>query len=218
MLIGKLGFISTMSVLLLKSLNDDLESSSQDHYVQRLRSAGFTADVIESLRFEYLPENLSILADWRNKYSAVIFTSPRSLRALKKCKIYGKESDLCFVVGRASAELACELHFDPKGAECGDSHTLAEFIVNNYKKKIDKPVLFVTGEQHLDDLPRFLDANGIKVDTTVAYVSTVNKDSTEKLRLALCEGASAPDYLDVIAKIRISDSMGKSRANTFLEE
>lgn len=64
-----------------------------------------------------------------------------------------------------------------------------------------KPIFFLTGQQHREELPKYLESKGlfarrhikplpnvagIKVDTVIAYSSQEKEDMKEKLRLNLC--------------------------------
>lgn len=184
-----------MNVFLLKSLSDGYSESEEDPYVKVLSVNGFVPQLLETLDFSLLPENLTAYANWQETFSCIIFTSQRAVRAFQKAGLRGKTADLCFVVGPATAECAKGANFSPKGADSGNAEALSKYILNNHISELKKPALFLAGETHRDFLPNALDKQGIKVVTVIAYSAKPNPELHNRLRLSLCEGRNNAQFL-----------------------
>ncbi|XP_074088309.1 uroporphyrinogen-III synthase isoform X3 [Macrotis lagotis] len=129
-----------MKILLLKDPKDD--DSGQDPYIQELRSCGFEATLIPVLSFEFLSlQSFSEKLSHPEAYGGLIFTSPRSVEAMKLCLEQDNKLDVwkkslkekwhvkpAYVVGHATASLVRKIGLATEGENCGNGEKLAEYI------------------------------------------------------------------------------------------
>ncbi|KAF5283505.1 hypothetical protein FQR65_LT02658 [Abscondita terminalis] len=150
------------SVLLLKSENNE------DKYDAALTDNGFLVKHIRTLEFRYINlEQLHSKIRSPDDYDGIIFTTPRSVKALKEALandiLDPKWSGKCnYVVGEATYDILLK----GLNLECRD------------KKKIKKPLLFPCGNLKTDILIELLRNENIKVDEVTVY-ETVASTSLE---------------------------------------
>lgn len=154
--------------------------SRPDPYLRRFAAAGWHAENVPALRFEFVSrEALGRRLRYAARYGALILTSPRAVEALRLQ--LEREPDLAgpwrkkpaFVVGPRTGADVEELGFQPLGAESGRADELAEFIISEGP---EGPLLFLAGNRSRDLLPERLADAGIEVDECVVYRTIVRED------------------------------------------
>lgn len=181
-------------VLLLKAEKSD---ESSDKYEVMLTEKGFTVKHLKTLEFAY--KNLNELEERLENpqnYNGIIFTTPRSVRAVKEA--IGDESlraewkeghKLNYVVGEATFKAALnELGLECKGQDSGNATNLAElilcgkiefisvrdlliYIILNFldKDEITKPFLFPCGNLKTDTFIDRLSKQKIDMEALTVY-------------------------------------------------
>nr|XP_040232482.2 uroporphyrinogen-III synthase-like [Anopheles coluzzii] len=172
-------------VVILKS-----ESENADNYGTLLEKHGYEPVFIPTLDFSF--KNLDVLRDRLlspYKYSGLIFTSPRSITAVRdalegqrKLKDDWKTLDN-YSVGETSRELIQRtLDLDTKGQHSGNASNLADFIKTDlYNKTITMPFLFPCGNLKQDVLQNKLSEYGYSLDSVEVYETVPHRDLERNL-------------------------------------
>lgn len=173
-------------VVLFKS-----ESDGPDKFADLLRESNFDVRSIACLSFQF--KNIDLLLKKLNKaddYEGIIFTSPRSVEAVRKATetqsgaldSWKKKSN--YSVGDSTSELALSfLHLEPKGKESGNAQRLANLIISDCESKrtILKTLLFPSGNLKLDILENSLRKEAIEVEQLEVYETISHSDLDEKI-------------------------------------
>lgn len=146
-----------------------------DRYEEALSDSGFEPRTIAVLDFERVnASELRRALEHPNKYSGIVFTSPRAVEAFAEAMSWLPSENVAwhtksiFVVGpRTAAELRA-IGFEPEGEQSGSARMLADYILN---RKPRRPLLFLCGERRRDELPRRLQGGGVPVEEICVYRS-----------------------------------------------
>ena len=160
------------TVVLFKS--ESLDQS--DKYVDLLEKH-FKVIAIPTLVFVYKNLNeLKIELENANRYSGIVFTSPRSINAvvksLKDDKLPEDWSLLKnYSVGESSHDLAQSLlHLETHGKEAGNAKELANIIAKDNEQIVqEKPFLFPSGNLKQDILEKSLSSHEIQLTPIEIY-------------------------------------------------
>ncbi|XP_022201979.2 uroporphyrinogen-III synthase isoform X3 [Nilaparvata lugens] len=181
-----------LKVLIFKANPGDTERSNKDIYQQKLEDLGFESEIINVIQFNY--KNLDVLKSkfiQPNKYSAIVFSSPRCVKAVANAAADLPEADQwesvpCFAVGEATARLVKEmLAWNALGAETGSAEVLAPLIL---KSDLSKPVLMPVGNLSRETICNALQSNGVVVDAVQVYETAPHSDLRGSIEsLALCD-------------------------------
>lgn len=153
------------TVVLLRSA-----SGPDDPYRHALAAAGFRAVCIPVLSFRFPhQEALRERLAQPERYSGLIVTSPRAVRAMAEVGLEGPgqtawSGKRAYAVGPKTADALRELGFVPTGEEAGSAAALASVIA---KKKT--PYLFLCGNRRRDELPSALQKAGTPFEELVVY-------------------------------------------------
>lgn len=179
------------TVLLLKS-----ESESSDTYGRILEANNFKSIFIPTLGFGFKNlEDLRTKIEHPENYSGIIFTSPRSVDAVRGA--LGEDVPipegwfkLCnYSVGEVSHNLVMstlnQLH--TKGKDTGNASNLSEFIKENFEGNKSLPFLVPCGNLRTDTLIIKMAEAGFKLDAFEVYETICHPDLGENLKKALEE-------------------------------
>ncbi|XP_061184789.1 uroporphyrinogen-III synthase-like isoform X2 [Saccostrea echinata] len=171
-------------VILFKSGTSD----DNDPYLKILDRHGFRGHCIPILDFNFI--NLvqyGQLLKKLDKYLAIVFTSPRAVQAtqmvlssvdiplsfIKKVK--------CYTVGKATAQAAKKLGFDPSGECTGNAQLLSEFIVQDSECAENREVLFPCGNLCRDVIRETLMAHIFRLEEIKVYETIAKEDIYDEL-------------------------------------
>jgi uroporphyrinogen-III synthase len=171
-------------VLILKS-----ESESTEAYTSLLQANDFQPIFVPTLDFSF--KNLDELSDKLlspYKYSGLIFTSPRSITAVRDA-LRGQrlkddwKSMENYCVGETSHELVLStLDLHTKGQYSGNASNLADFMKTElYNKTITLPFLFPCGNLKQDVLQNKLSEYGYSLECVEVYETVPHKDLENNL-------------------------------------
>ena len=142
-------------------------SGSGDPYEKALQEAGFQAESVPVLRFQFV--NAQALRDAlaESRFEALVLTSPRAAEAIGRVGLPQQwKEGAAWTVGEETARRARLLGLQPEGQQAGSAEALAERIARSMPSG---PLLFVCGDRRRDALPTVLNAQGIEVEEVVAY-------------------------------------------------
>lgn len=152
------------NVLLLRSPREP------DPYVAALDAAGFTAQCVPVLRFEFVGrDTLAEHIQRPEEYAGLTLTSPRTVAALKDFDLAAWRNHPAFVVGPRTAAEARRLGLRTMGEESGSADDLADMIA---ARSFERPLLFLCGDRRRDTIPDRLRAAGVAFDELVVYRTT----------------------------------------------
>ncbi|XP_062575267.1 uroporphyrinogen-III synthase-like [Saccostrea cucullata] len=175
-------------IVLFKSGTTD----NSDPYLKLLEKHGFKGHCIPILDFNFI--NLvqyGQLLKKLDKYLAIVFTSPRAVQAtqmvlssvdipmsfIKKVK--------CYTVGKATAQAAKKLGFDPSGECSGNAELLSQFIVQENKCAENREVLFPCGNLCRDVIRETLTAHSqckiFRLEEIKVYETIAKEDIYDEL-------------------------------------
>lgn len=171
-------------VIVLKS-----ESDNSDTYSSLLQKNGFEPVLVPTLDFSF--KNLDVLRDRLlspYKYSGLIFTSPRSITAVRDALGGQRLKDDWrtlenYSVGETSHDLISNhLQLNTKGQQSGNASNLADFMKTDlYNKTITLPFLFPCGNLKQDVLQYKLSEYGYSLDSVEVYETVPHKDLERNL-------------------------------------
>lgn len=177
------------TVILLKS-----ETDSSDTYGRILEANNFKAIFVPTLGFGF--KNLDELKkklEHPENYSGIIFTSPRSVDAVRSAlgediPIPDGWFKLCnYSVGEVTHNLVMsslnQLH--TKGKDTGNASNLSEFIKSNFEGNKSMPFLFPCGNLRTDTLITKLTESCFNVDACEVYQTICHPDLADNLKRAL---------------------------------
>jgi uroporphyrinogen-III synthase len=153
-----------------------------DPYVSAFERAGLHAVCEPVLAFVFPnQERLQARLERRDRYEALIATSPRVGTALKR--LFADRKDLArawqgttaYAVGPKTAARLQTVGADPKGADAGGAAALAHQIVEDAP---DEDLLFLCGNRRRDTLPDRLRAEGVAFEEIVVYETRTRQDLT----------------------------------------
>ncbi|KAK6621927.1 hypothetical protein RUM44_001734 [Polyplax serrata] len=161
------------NVIVFKSVceSDNLE---EDAYYEAFRSVGYNVTLIPVLDFEFINLNqLLRMIKASNKYSGIIFSSPRCVKGVKLC-IQNEDGSILekwknsknYVVGEKTGKLAEDLGLVVLGKEAGNGDDLADIIS---KGTHTKPFLYPIGSLTQKKFQEKLKQNGITVEEILIY-------------------------------------------------
>jgi len=164
-------------VILLRS-----RDKGDDRYVSAFADAGLRAVCEPVLTFAF--PNQSALVDRlerRDRYAALIATSPRAVSALKR--LFADRKDLArlwrgapaYAVGPKTAQELRTIGVEPRGTEAGDAEALARQIVEDAPAA---PLLFLCGNRRRDTLPDRLWAASVPFEEVIVYETHTRQDLT----------------------------------------
>ncbi|KAK4875848.1 hypothetical protein RN001_012270 [Aquatica leii] len=183
-------------ILLLKAEKSDTE----DKYDAALSGKGFLVKHIKTLEFKY--NNLQQLYTKIlrvDDYDGIIFTTPRSVTALKEAlcndTIISKWKTKCnYVVGETTYDLVLkEFNLVCKGKESGNARNLSNVILND-KNQITKPLLFPCGNFKTDTLIELLDNDGIKVEAVTVYETVASSTLEDDFNSVTSNWTNIPEF------------------------
>ncbi|XP_019626043.1 PREDICTED: uroporphyrinogen-III synthase-like [Branchiostoma belcheri] len=187
-----------MVILLLR---EPREGKGSDPYEQEFSAAGLQVKSIEVLSFEFcnLPELRSLLKK-PEEFSGMVFTSQRSVEAVRRC-LQDEDQSLpgdwmsktTFVVGTATAAAARSLGLTPSGEECGTATQLADLITQKFPTN-GKALLFPCGFMRRETLPMALSAANIPLTELRVYQTIAHPDIEKRLQAYINE-QGVPEFL-----------------------
>lgn len=154
-------------VILLRSADEP------DRYLAAFDRAGLRAVCEPVLTFAFPnPEELAGTLDRRNRYAALVATSPRVATALGR--VFAEWEGLAevwqgapaYAVGPKTADRLRGVGLQPRGEEAGNAAALARQIVDDAPSA---PLLFLSGNRRRDTLPNRLRAGEVPFDEVVVY-------------------------------------------------
>ncbi|CAL1272824.1 unnamed protein product [Larinioides sclopetarius] len=182
------------TVLLLKAVEDIYPSC--DPYFEKLQKAGITTMIIPTLEFIYINDEIlenCLLSP--EKFSGIIFTSPRTVKAVHRiCETTGFniskwQNKKSYAVGEATSKLAAsllELHL--LGEEAGSSEELCKVILSSADfEKFGEPFLFPCSQKSKDTVPKILTESGLEVKKVICYKTECNSHLEESLEKLIAE-------------------------------
>lgn len=183
-------------VVILKSENDN-----SDIYSALLQKNGFESVFVPTLDFCF--KNLDVLRDRLlspYKYSGLIFTSPRSITAVRDALGGQRLKDDWrtlenYCVGDTSHDLILRtLELETKGQQSGNASNLADLMKTDlYNKTITLPFLFPCGNLKQDVLQNKLSEYGYSIDSVEVY-ETIPHENLERNLRQVFDGPT-PDFL-----------------------
>ncbi|NXK97027.1 HEM4 synthase, partial [Formicarius rufipectus] len=191
-----------MKVLLLKDPKD--KDSGPDLYIKELGLYSLEATLIPVLAFEFLSlESLFEKLSHPECYGGLVFTSPRSLEAIKICLKENSKKEAwskslkqmwnmkpTYVVGKATASLVEDIGLTPQGERCGNAEKLAEYICSREKPN-SSALLFPCGALKREVLPTVLREKGVPLESLTVYQTTQHPDLQEALSSYFQQGIPA---------------------------
>lgn len=184
-------------VLLLKAQKCD---ENNDKYDSKLMQEGFVVKQVKTLEFEYKNlDKLRISLDEPEKFSGIIFASPRCVIATKLALEGSKINKKWtlkdnFVVGETTAEKAAQdLDLDCSGKETGNANNLADILLQD-KNKYDKPFLFPHGNLKTDILKNRIQSE-LSLHEICMYDTIPNPRVEEELKSVTNCYTSIPEYV-----------------------
>jgi uroporphyrinogen-III synthase len=148
-------------VLLLRSPREP------DPYVAALDAAGFTAQCVPVLHFEFVGRDaLAERIQRPEDRAGLILTSPRAVEAVQDFDLTAWRDHPTFVVGPRTAGEAAKLGLRPVGEKSGSADDLADVIT---ARSFERPLLFLCGDRRRDTVPDRLRAAGVAFDEFVVY-------------------------------------------------
>ena len=154
-------------VILLRSADEP------DPYLRAFAEAGLRAECRPVLRFAFPAEQpLRERLRGRDQYAALVATSPRAVRALRRA--FDAEPTLrrawdgarAYAVGPKTGRRLRALGFDVRGEEAGDAEALVSIIVEDGPSA---PLLFLSGNRRRETLPDGLRAGEVPFEELVVY-------------------------------------------------
>ncbi|XP_037935179.1 uroporphyrinogen-III synthase-like [Teleopsis dalmanni] len=180
--------MSRQTIVFLKS-----ETESSDMYNDVLREHGKNVIFVTTLVFCF--KNLDDLRAkllQPDKYSGIIFNSPRSVEAVENAL---NDMELNpgwkllhnYAVGELTHNLAMQnlQQLFTHGKQSGNAASLSQFIINNFDGNKERPLLIPCGNLQTDALRTNLTENGFDVETCEVYETKCNPDLAENLETAL---------------------------------
>uniref|UniRef100_T1H6K5 Uroporphyrinogen-III synthase n=1 Tax=Megaselia scalaris TaxID=36166 RepID=T1H6K5_MEGSC len=175
------------TVILLKS-----ETESSDVYGRLLEANNFKAIFVPTLGFGFKKlDELKKKLEHPEKYAGIIFTSPRSVDAVRGA--LGEDPNarmLCnYSVGEVTHNLVMSTlnQLFTKGKETGNANNLSEFIKDGFDGNKSLPFLFPCGNLRTDTLITKLSECGFQLDAFEVYETICHPDLGENLKKALEE-------------------------------
>ena len=191
--------MSKYSILLLKdnslSSKDETTSSPADYEII-LSELNCNIYFIPPLQFDFV--NIELLLNrilCPEKYVGIILTSPRSVYAVHQAfklmvkdpnVIIWRKNKMCYTVGPStSAKASQDLEWTPNnirgGNRCGNAHSLAELIIEDFKDEslglVTKGLLYPCGNLKRETIAKELEnRSNIDLDTITCYETSPNKD------------------------------------------
>ncbi|XP_063236412.1 uroporphyrinogen-III synthase-like isoform X2 [Bacillus rossius redtenbacheri] len=186
-------------VMILKAPAEDPEDDGRDPYSHLLRENGFAVTSVPVIDFEFC--NLEELRDCLqapHKFSGIIFTSPRAVRATAlglgtDQRLPARWSQHAFfVVGRSTAAaLRSSLGAEGEGAESGSAVALADYIT---QRSYAGPLLYPCSSLQRGTLPARLQERGVRAHCVTAYATVPHPGLERSLALALAS-SRPPGFL-----------------------
>uniref|UniRef100_T1JH56 Uroporphyrinogen-III synthase n=1 Tax=Strigamia maritima TaxID=126957 RepID=T1JH56_STRMM len=181
-------------------------ADGNDKYKEELIRAGFRCHLVPVLSFYYCnAEMLMNILITPEKYSGIIFTSPRSVYAVRKAVenfnadqryylLEKWEKLLTFVVGEATQALAKTLlGLVPIGGHSGKADALSS-VITSVVAPNKKPLLFPCGNLTNETIPKTLSEATIAVESIVVYQTQPNCCLRETLQYILFKEGK-PDFM-----------------------
>lgn len=178
------------TVVILKS-----ETESSDVYAEQLKEHKFNAIFVPTLGFGF--KNLDALKTelmQPDKYSGIIFTSPRSVDAVKESLQDEKLPDGWktlhnYCVGEVTNNLirASFEDISLRGKETGNANHLADYMKEQFEGNKNLPFLFPCGNLRQDTLIIKLSELGFRFVPCEVYETTSHPDLGENLVNALTQ-------------------------------
>lgn len=162
-------------VVLLRS-----RDQGSDPYVSAFEDVGLQTVCEPVLAFSFPNQSeLRTQLEARNRYEALVATSPRVATALER--LFSDDEHLAqkwwgataYAVGPKTAERLQRIDLEPKGTESGGAEALADRIIG------DPPsasLLFLCGNRRRDTLPERLRAASVSFEEVVVYETRLRQD------------------------------------------
>lgn len=154
-------------VILLRSADEP------DPYLQAFDEAGLRAECRPVLQFTFPAEEaLRERLGARDQYSALVATSPRAVRAVRRAFETAPslreawEGTPAYAVGPKTGGRLRALGFEVRGEEAGDAESLVSIIVDDAPSA---PLLFLAGNRRRETLPAGLRAGAVPFEELVVY-------------------------------------------------
>ncbi|XP_046993000.1 uroporphyrinogen-III synthase-like [Schistocerca americana] len=187
-------------IIIFKAPAEDEDKNGEDAYKVTLEEAGITAHIVPVLTFEFFDlDRLRTKLQCPEEYSGLIFTSPRTVKAVA-LSLEGKTPSHfgwrnAYVVGETTRNvLQRELTMEGKGSNTGHAVALAEFILSEMQGTEGNhlPLLYPCGtlsvEPGGDRLSGALAVGGIHLDPVPSYRTCPHPDIEQNLRAITKKG------------------------------
>lgn len=179
------------TVIILKS-----ESESSENYAKQLIEKNFNPIFVPTLGFGFKKlDELKEKLLKPNMYSGIIFTSPRSVEAIKEAlnnTIIPDDWKMLhnYCVGEVTHNLVWSTlnELNAKGKETGNASNLADYINEHFDGNKSLPFLFPCGNLRTDTLLSKLTQQGFSIDACEVYETISHPDLNENLNKALTLG------------------------------
>ncbi|PIK55229.1 putative uroporphyrinogen-III synthase [Apostichopus japonicus] len=193
-----------MSVLLLRSTQ---ANSSPDKYQQVFSSASINIESTSPIGFEFFDlDKLYESIQKPGDFSGIIFSSPRTVQAVKLCieqyssleewsssglqVAWGRHP--AFSVGTSTSSEAENVGFQTVGADCGNAENLVQVIFEKIQPN-EPPLLFPCGTLRRDVIPKSLESRGVKFTPCIVYKTCPEPRLKENLEGYIKHHGRRPD-------------------------
>eukprot|EP00794_Sanderia_malayensis_P007322 gene7322-8140_t len=176
-----------------------VEVGEEDEYHSSVvRLCGLTPFSIPVIDFNFT-NNESLINALKSisSFSALIFTSPRAVKAFEQAISNFKEKEefkipsffqdvQIFVVGKATAKAISELGLRSKGQDTGSAENLAKYILEQGQSDVfNKQMLFIHGNLARNTLPSIIHSAGAKIKSICVYETVPHPNFLETFSLHL---------------------------------
>jgi len=197
--------MSRTSVLLLKAATED---GDKDKYLSALEKLGLSVTLVPVIVFNFVNrESLALSLSRPHQYSGLIFTSKRSVEAVREASGPDFPHDWrgrpAYVVGGGTGQaVLSKLGLtNIRGEETGKAESLAELIVRENGAGAGK-YLFPKGNLARDILPSVLSSNGIATEEVISYQTEPNPHLK-----TLLSSIAIPEYVVIFSPSGASASL-----------
>ncbi|XP_041368902.1 uroporphyrinogen-III synthase-like [Gigantopelta aegis] len=195
----KMPNIKSKFVMLFKAPKE----TEEDNFVVHLKNAGYNALSIPVLAFKFVnTEKLASCLQELDSYSAVIFTSPRTVQAavLAAEHIQSSESGplgldkiKCYVVGKSTGAAAKKAGFKPEGEGAGNASELADIIIAGSNSEGTKPFLYPCSNLRRDIITEKLKGKDFTLNEVTVYETCPN-ESLETVVKSAVSSEGLPEF------------------------
>ncbi|XP_063990652.1 uroporphyrinogen-III synthase [Diachasmimorpha longicaudata] len=160
-------------------------NEGQDAYIEVFEGAGYNCQILSTLTFSFVnSQRLRDCLDTPQLYSGLIFTSQRSVEAIKHCTSNNPLKDSwkdlpTYCVGPTTENLAKNTLDLPNcmGSQSGNAQELVKFIISRHKNR-DRHLLYPCSSIARETVQQLLEEAQIPIEKIIAY-ETLPSESLE---------------------------------------